>query len=241
MIPGLGRSPGGGKATHPSILPGEFRGLYSPWVAKSQARLSAFHLTSVLTQCAGLAFIHHCGAQNLSRLQPQSSRLPARRSPRSSARSRVSPAAQAPVTSRSGGCRWSFSLLVLGVRGDPLLQMLPVVFWFCLLVTVWGSFLSCRGFAKPPNQTRLPYARHTHPAWTLLTLSSLPMSSWHGSPSIISLSLDSRVPWELRNSTWRYSGAQKIVGERKNVPYLEVGRTEPVCGRYTEDDRSGQG
>ena len=34
LIPGLGRSPGEGKATHSSILPGEFPGLYSPWGRK---------------------------------------------------------------------------------------------------------------------------------------------------------------------------------------------------------------
>ena len=34
LIPGLGRSPGGGKATTPVFWPGEFHGLYSPWSHK---------------------------------------------------------------------------------------------------------------------------------------------------------------------------------------------------------------
>ena len=38
-IPELGRSPGEGKV----FCPGEFHGLYSPWVAKSQTRLSDLH------------------------------------------------------------------------------------------------------------------------------------------------------------------------------------------------------
>ena len=33
LIPGLGRSPGGGKGT-PVFWPGEFPGLYSPWGRK---------------------------------------------------------------------------------------------------------------------------------------------------------------------------------------------------------------
>ena len=34
LIPGLGRSPGGGKATTPVFWPGEYHGLYSPWSHK---------------------------------------------------------------------------------------------------------------------------------------------------------------------------------------------------------------
>ena len=44
LIPGMGRSLEKGKATHPVFWPGELHGLYSPWVAKSQTRLSVFHL-----------------------------------------------------------------------------------------------------------------------------------------------------------------------------------------------------
>ena len=36
-----------GAATHSSIWPGEFHGLYSPWVTKSWTRLSSFHFTSL--------------------------------------------------------------------------------------------------------------------------------------------------------------------------------------------------
>ena len=43
-IPGLGRSPGEGNDL-PAPWPGEFHGLYSPWVAKSRTRLSNFHFT----------------------------------------------------------------------------------------------------------------------------------------------------------------------------------------------------
>ena len=32
-----------GKATHSSIWPGEFHGLYSPWVTKSRIQLSDLH------------------------------------------------------------------------------------------------------------------------------------------------------------------------------------------------------
>ena len=45
LIPGLGRSPGGGHGNRPVFLPGEFHGQrslagYNPGVAKSQTRLS---------------------------------------------------------------------------------------------------------------------------------------------------------------------------------------------------------
>ena len=33
-VPGLGRSPGEGKSTHPAFWPGDFQGLYSPWGRK---------------------------------------------------------------------------------------------------------------------------------------------------------------------------------------------------------------
>ena len=33
-MPGLGRSPGGGKGSTPVFWPGEFHGLYSPWARK---------------------------------------------------------------------------------------------------------------------------------------------------------------------------------------------------------------
>ena len=35
-----------GMVTHSIIWPGEFHGLYSPWVTKSWTRLSDFHFTS---------------------------------------------------------------------------------------------------------------------------------------------------------------------------------------------------
>ena len=40
LIPGLGRYPGEEKSTH--SRPGEFHGLYSPWVTKSWTQLSYF-------------------------------------------------------------------------------------------------------------------------------------------------------------------------------------------------------
>ena len=44
LVPGLGRSPGEGKGYPlPVLLPREFHGLYSPWVAKSWIQLSNFH------------------------------------------------------------------------------------------------------------------------------------------------------------------------------------------------------
>ena len=45
-IPGSGRSPGEGKDY--LLQPGEFHGLYRPWVAKSRARLRDFHFTSCI-------------------------------------------------------------------------------------------------------------------------------------------------------------------------------------------------
>ena len=44
LIPGLGRSPEEGKGyPTPVFWPGEFHGLYSPWVTMSRTRLSDFH------------------------------------------------------------------------------------------------------------------------------------------------------------------------------------------------------
>ena len=43
LIPGLGRSPGEGKNLSTLVFwPREFHGLYSPWLTKSQTRLSDF-------------------------------------------------------------------------------------------------------------------------------------------------------------------------------------------------------
>ena len=45
-IPGLGRFPGEAKGFLTAVFwPGECHGLYSPWVAKSQTKLSDFHFT----------------------------------------------------------------------------------------------------------------------------------------------------------------------------------------------------
>ena len=45
LIPGFGRSPGEGEATHPVFWPGEFHGLIVHGVTKSQIWLSDFHFT----------------------------------------------------------------------------------------------------------------------------------------------------------------------------------------------------
>ena len=46
-IPGSGRSPGEGNGNPLQFWPGESSGLYSPWVTKSQTRLSDFHVYSM--------------------------------------------------------------------------------------------------------------------------------------------------------------------------------------------------
>ena len=47
LIPGLGRFPWRGERLPiPVFWPGEFHGLYSPYVGKSWTRLSDFHLLS---------------------------------------------------------------------------------------------------------------------------------------------------------------------------------------------------
>ena len=49
LIPGSGRSPGGGQPT-PAFLPGESYGLYSPWGSKESDMTEQLSLTKVINR-----------------------------------------------------------------------------------------------------------------------------------------------------------------------------------------------